>query len=82
MKRYKVGDKVWIREDLELNRQYGGMSYQINSVDDEIDIRGKQVTITLERGHGSYNCVGYKIFNLIMIDHEKTNNTDLSYEIY
>jgi len=79
--KYKVGDKIWIREDLILYKGYDGYNFQINYK--EIDIRGKQVEIT-DVGGTSYSVIGYRGITEIMIDHDKTNNTSTEpqYEIY
>ncbi len=78
--KYKVGDKVWIREDLIEGQLYGGTYYKINFND--IDIRGKEVEITACIWQTDYNCDGYSNFNEKTIDEEKTNNNTPNYEIY
>lgn len=50
MTKYKVGDKVIIREDIQIDRRYG-----INSVNNLMfDFRGKIATILSIRDTGSY----------------------------
>ena len=77
---YKVGDKVWIKEDIPMGK-YGktDIHYQINS--GEIDIRGKQVTITSKYNETGWCCEGYSNFHYLMIDENKTNG-EIQYEIY
>lgn len=67
--RYKVGDKVWIRDDIDNGfKDDGGNYYRVNM--GEIDIRGKLVKIT--NIHGCYDCNGYRSFHDSMINHSKT----------
>ncbi len=70
--KYKVGDKVWIREDIREGDQGNGKHYDING--GEVDIRGKLVKITKDNGV-SYSCRGYKFFFEEMINHSKTKDT-------
>jgi len=81
---YKVGDKVWIREDIQKGKLPDSTCwYQINP--GESDIRGKLVTITSfhHNDTDNYNCKEYKNFPNLIIDHEKTSRAiEPSYEIY
>lgn len=80
--KYKVGDKVWIKEDIKFGKYKGTTTYfQINQ--GEEDIRGKEVIITSYHTDGStgLNCKGYKNFHWKMIDEEKTSGI-INYEIY
>ena len=77
---YKVGDKVWIKEDIPMGLyDKTDTHYQINS--GEIDIRGKQVTIISNVGRVGLACEGYSNFHYLMIDENKTNG-EIQYEIY
>lgn len=83
--RYKVGDKVWIREDLSHGKTYGGYNYQINMFKGEQDIRGLEVEITGFRNpfNDSYKCDLYSGITDAMIDHEKSVElSNPSYEVY
>lgn len=86
MVKYNVGDKVWIRKDLILDKSemdYGRI-YSIRS--GEKDIRGLLVTITSIEEEDEdlivYNCKNYYSFTNRMIDEVKTNNLEPEYEIY
>lgn len=79
MKKYKIGDKVWIKEDLVLGTKYDGIYYQINY--GEKDIRGKLVTITKLNGD-RYWRDDYKNFGHSMIDHEKAKQKSEVYEYW
>lgn len=79
--KYKVGDFVWIREDLVLYQQYGpDTHYQINR--GEIDPKGSYLPIKSIEGR-EFNFENYKQLPYEMIDHKKTNHlNDISYEVY
>jgi len=67
--KYKVGNKVWIRDDIDIGWVDGdGNHYRVNM--GERDIRGKLVKII--NIHGCYDCVGYRSFHDSMINHSKT----------
>lgn len=78
--KYKIGDKVWIRENLITGNSYGdGISYIIRK--GERDIRGLEVEIIEITNIGAYTCKGYRGFSKYMIDDNKTNGS-INYEIY
>ena len=81
--KYKIGDTVWIKNDLISNKGdlYGIRIYSVHGR--EKDIRGKQVTITNIIEDNSYMCKEYKYFTDKMIDKDKTNSLgESTYEIY
>jgi len=83
--RYKVGDKVWIRDDIHIGwTDNHGNVYRISI--GETDIRGKLVEIIkIDIAILNYDCCGYKAFYDSMIDHTKTAHNvepSLQYEIY
>lgn len=55
--KYKIGDKIVVREDLRRNREYSMESDIDNSntaIDEMVKLRGKVVTITDISGNGQY----------------------------
>ena len=57
MMKYKVGDKVVVREDLHRNREYSMESDIDNSntaTDEMVKLRGKVVTVTDVSENGQY----------------------------
>lgn len=72
MARYKVGDKVWIREDLVNGKTYNGYGYHVHR--GEEDIRGKFLEIT-KSDYGFDKAYSFKNYHNLgedAIDHEKT----------
>ena len=85
--KYKISDKVWIREDLNGKDSYGGEAWKYKITGEETDIRGKLITITGWRSSkkNSYKCSEYSGIVDEMIDHEKTARgvyQEPQYEIY
>ena len=86
--KYKIGNKVFIREDLEIDKSYDSYSYRISSLHQEQDIRGQWVTLTGWRTENeSYKCDVYSGITDSMINHEKTKignetSTNQQYEVY
>ena len=78
--KYRVGDKIAIRKDLEVDEVYGGLFFE----DGMADYMGKVLTIIQVDSMGDYlvqeneDCY----FNDEMIDHEKTKSAQRADELY
>ena len=80
--KYKIGDKVWVRNDIKQGDRMDGNWFIVNQ--GEIDIRGALVEILKVDGDG-YNVLGYKSLHDCWIDHEKTAQgveQKPNYEVY
>ena len=71
MKKFKVGDKVKLRDDLEVGRDYGGITF----LRDMKDLQGKELTIDRISRQGNYILKeGRYYYSEEML--EKVNDTD------
>jgi hypothetical protein len=80
---YKIGDWVWIREDIRYGQCSGDNYFVINR--GEVDVRGQYLQILNGNKSKGYNVEGYSNLHHWCIDHEKTSqgfNQTLNYEIY
>lgn len=71
--KYKVGQKVWIRQNIEMEQSFNGRKYYFNP--NEKDIRGEFLEILEVDKNSDGYAYSFKNYNYLGedgIDHEKT----------